>query len=95
MSEKTYKYDAFISYRHLENDSFAARNLQKLLEGYKAPRGAVCRYATHIDRLFLDETELSANGDLNNEIKGALEQSRFLIVVCSEETKNPNGVCRR
>lgn len=87
MSEKTYKYDAFISYRHLENDSFAARNLQKLLEGYKTPRGAVCRYATHIDRLFLDETELSANGDLNNEIKGALEQSRFLIVVCSEETK--------
>ena len=36
MSE--YKYDAFISYRHLKPDSFVAENVHKLLENYKIPK---------------------------------------------------------
>ena len=83
-----YKYDAFISYRHLELDSHVAKKLQNLLEGYKAPKHAKCQYTSKIKRLFRDETELNSNGNLSNEIKGALENSRFLVVVCSEETKN-------
>ena len=82
-----YKYDAFVSYRHLKEDKLIARRVQTLLEGYKAPGGAECRYTHRIQRLFLDETELTPGGDLSNSIKGALEQSRFLIVVCSEQTK--------
>ena len=33
-----YTYDAFISYRHGELDSFVAENLHKLLETYKVPK---------------------------------------------------------
>ncbi len=87
MQENSYKYDAFISYRHLGKDSLVAGKLQKLLEGFKVPRGVDCEYTTQIKRIFRDETELTSSGDLNNEIKEALEQSRFLIVVCSEETQ--------
>ena len=32
------KYDAFISYRHLEKDMFVAKGIHKALEAAKIPR---------------------------------------------------------
>lgn len=40
--EATYKYDAFISYRHLVPDKLIADRLQKLLEIYESFLCVVC-----------------------------------------------------
>ena len=79
-TERTgYKYDAFISYRHLSPDKPVAEKLQTLLETYAGvPKGKKLH-------LFRDETELPTASDLGGDIRRALEQSRFLIVICSEK----------
>ena len=38
--------------------------------------------------MFRDQSELPTSGDLGSDIRQALLDSRYLIVVCSEETKN-------
>lgn len=75
------KYDAFISYRHLSRDKAVAIRLQSLLEN-----SALCKREEPL-RIFRDQSELQSSNDLGREIKDALLQSRFLIVVCSELTK--------
>lgn len=87
------KYKAFISYRHIEPDATVAQKLQKLLEAYKAP------YITSADgnilprkigKIFLDKTDTNAVYSLDKAIKEGLENSQYLIVVCSKETaKSP------
>lgn len=84
--EKEYRYDAFISYRHLEKDKKVAEKLQKMLESYKPPKSMSKGFKNW--RIFRDETELTTSSNLSDDIKRALENSRYLIVVCSEETKN-------
>ena len=37
--EQTFRYKAFISYRHNERDKKIAVKLQKKLESYKPPKG--------------------------------------------------------
>ena len=76
-----YKYDAFISYRHVSPDKPIAERLQKLLETYVPPKEI--RGGAKKLRLFRDETELPTSNDLGGDIQTALEQSRFLIVICS------------
>ena len=78
-----YKYDAFISYRHISPDKPVAERLQKLLEAYVPPKELRSGGAAQKLRLFRDETELPTSNDLGGDIKTALEQSRFLIVICS------------
>ena len=41
--KQQYKYDAFISYRHSEPDSFVAQTLHKQLESFKLPRNVARR----------------------------------------------------
>ena len=79
-----YKYDAFISYRHLAPDKPVAEKLQKLLEAYVPPKSARDGQKAKKLRLFRDETELPTSNDLGGDIRQALEQSRFLVVICSE-----------
>lgn len=76
MEQKQYRYDAFISYRHLPADEAAAKKLQALLERHKAKDGK------HL-RVFRDQTELPTSSDLGNQIQNALENSRFLIIICT------------
>ncbi len=83
---KDYQYDAFISYRHLNPDKDVAQKLQKMLEAYRPPRSAVSEEFTGL-HLFRDETELRTSPDLDGDIKYALENSRYLIAICSETTK--------
>ena len=80
-----YKYDAFISYRHLSPDKPIAERLQKILEAYVPPKSGRRGAKTQKLRLFRDETELPTSNDLSGDIQHALEQSRFLVVICSEQ----------
>ncbi len=90
---ETYRYDAFISYRHVEPDRKWAKWLHKALETFKTPKVLVKKgIAPRIKRVFRDEDELPASADLSTEIDTALTQSRFLIVVCSPRTPESEWV---
>ncbi len=83
---KIFKYDAFISYRHTDLDKSVADKLQKMLETYKPPR--VLKPESFKGwHVFRDETELPTSANLSEDIKKALENSEFLIVICSKTTK--------
>ena len=84
--EKKYKYNAFISYRHISPDKEIADKLQKKLENYRPPRSLSDGKRSGGWRVFRDETELPTSSDLSNDIKRALEDSEFLIVICSKTT---------
>lgn len=83
MHTENYRYKAFISYRHLPYDKAVATQLQRILEGYKPPAPLRENGVSHW-RLFRDETELPTSSDLGQDIYHALEDSEFLICICSE-----------
>lgn len=102
MAKDGVKYDAFISYRHSELDSFVAETLHKQLESFKLPRGVVrnktlemqqseaeCNEVltkevkTRIHRVFRDKEELPLATNLADPITEALQNSEYLIVICS------------
>ena len=91
---KKNRYDAFISYRHVQPDSKWASWLQDALENYRVPKKLVRAHkiAPRINRIFRDETEMSASSELGKEIKEALQQSCFLIVVCSPRTPSSQWI---
>ena len=90
-----YRYDAFISYNHNPRDMKIARIVQHELEHFKIPKEIAERTGCHrIDRVFRDKGELEVTGDLNETIKKAIGESRFLIVICSPESKNAIWVTR-
>ena len=87
---KEQRYDAFISYRHADLDTYVAENLHKLMESYKLPRtvskhGDVTR--TKIERVFRDTDELPITNNLEDPIIKALKASEYLIVICSPRIK--------
>ena len=84
--QKEYLYNAFISYRHCEQDQEVAEKLQERLERYRPPRGVKPKYGRKRLRLFRDKTELRAGGALDDALKQALLDSEYLIVILSEET---------
>lgn len=75
MSRKEFKYDAFISYRHAELDSFVAELLHKQLESFKVPRLADKEIKETgkqgIKRVFRDKDELPLAGNLSAPITEA------------------------
>lgn len=81
------KYDAFISYRHAELDQFVAENLHKKLEAFRLPKSIVKQRGKdskkRIERVFRDRDELPLATNLADPITDALENSEFLIVICS------------
>lgn len=85
MQETDYKYDAFISYRHGDLNYAVAHRLQRLLEGFAAPWRTPCAHTTRIKRVFVDDTEMPNSSDLTRNIHDALDQSRYLIVLCCDE----------
>ncbi len=79
-------YDAFISYRHCELDSFVAENLHKKLESFKLPRSVRSKVKsgkTKITRVFRDVDELPLSEDLSDPINNALANTDFLITICT------------
>lgn len=79
------KYDAFISYRHVEPDMTVAARLHAMLETFKLPKGVDAAGHNRPFRVFRDREELST-ADLSDSIVQALSQSRHLIVICSKQT---------
>ncbi len=79
-------YDAFISYRHCELDSFVAERLHRKLENFKLPksvRNKVKDGKTKISRVFRDVDELPLSENLSDPISNALANSDYLITICS------------
>ena len=83
----SYKYKAFISYSH--RDRAWVDWLHKALEGYRIPKRLVGNpgrdgpIPARLFPIFRDREELSSSPDLNDQIKAALVQSAYLIVICS------------
>lgn len=81
------KYNAFISYRHLELDMYIAKAVHKKLETFKVPRAVAEKTGKKsIHRVFRDQEELPIGSDLGDNIKKALQESEYLIVICSPGT---------
>ncbi len=87
------KYDAFISYRHAPEDIEVSEQIHKRLESLRVP-GSI-RKATgksKIQRVFRDQEELTVSSSLSDEILSALDESEFLIVICSPRTPESEWV---
>ena len=90
MDKKEYKYDAFISYRHCDLDKFVAENLHKVLESYDLPKNVKQKLGITgktIKRVFRDQDELPLSSNLEDPIIDALNNSKYLIVICSPRLK--------
>ena len=89
------KYNAFISYRHSELDMEIAKKLHRGLETFRIPQMVRERYGKRrIERVFRDQEELPIGSDLDDNITAALQESEFLIVVCSPRTPESEWVCK-
>jgi hypothetical protein len=88
--DDSFKYFAFISYSH--EDKQKAEQIQKKLSEYKLP---IILHKEHpelpenVCPIFRDDTHLTT-GFLSEEIREALEQSKFLIALCSPNSAKPN-----
>lgn len=82
--EKTYAYQAFISYRHVMPDMAIANELHRQLESYTIPSSLKKKLGMNkIGKVFRDQEELPTSVDLGKDIERALEESAWLIVVCT------------
>ncbi|WP_051272919.1 toll/interleukin-1 receptor domain-containing protein [Sphingomonas phyllosphaerae] len=90
------RYAAFISYSH--SDDKVARWLHRALEGYRIPRSLIGKaspfgpVSRKLPPVFRDRDELPASGDLGIELRGALAESRFQIVMCSPKAARSHWV---
>lgn len=89
MNLQEIKYDAFISYRHCELDQFVATTLHKELEAFRLPKAIEKQLRVkgitkkNIKRVFRDRDELPITNNLADPITNALQNSEFLLVICS------------
>ena len=82
----TFKYDAFISYRHKPLDGAVARAIHKQLETYRVPAYITKKTGKkRIKKVFRDQDELPLLADLGEGIRIALRESEWLIVICSPD----------
>ncbi len=88
-------YNAFISYKHAPLDNKMAAHIQSALEHFKIPRKIQKMTGMkRIQRIFRDKDELPITSDLTDTISQALENSDYLIVICSKSTKLSHWVPR-
>jgi hypothetical protein len=90
------RYAAFISYSH--SDDAVARRLHRALEGFRIPRSLIGKPSPYgpvprrLPPVFRDRDELPASGDLGLELRAALAESRFQIVLCSPKAARSHWV---
>ena len=79
-----YKYDAFISYRHVDPDMLVAKSLHQKLERFSIPPSVRKRLGIKkMGKVFRDQEELPTSTDLGRDIEAALYYSNWLIVVAT------------
>lgn len=89
------KYDAFISYRHGELDGLVAEKLHRMLETYRIPNHIAKKIGMKkLTRVFRDREELPTSSNLSDSINFALENSSFLLLICSKRTCQSKWVMR-
>lgn len=90
MSDQQFKYWAFISYSHADEEW--AKWLHKSIETYQVPRKLVGRDTANgplpkrLFPVFRDRDELPGASDLGGKIQEALKTSRSLVVICSPKS---------
>jgi TIR domain-containing protein len=90
MADHNFKYWAFISYSHADEEW--AKWLHKSIETYRVPRKIVGRETANgevtkrLFPVFRDRDELPGASDLGGKIQEALKTSRSLIVICSPKS---------
>ena len=92
--DKRYEYFAFISYKH--EDMRWAKWLQQQIETYRLPsiiRKQAPHLPKHIRPVFRDQTDIST-GPLLQNLRQELQDSRFLIVLCSPAAAKSEWVNR-
>ena len=78
------RYCAFISYRHQEPDLQIAKALHTAIETYSVPVNLRERTGKkRMGRVFRDQEELPLSADLGADIEAALDESEWLIAICS------------
>src|SRR5688500_3070787 len=90
MNDSDFKYWAFISYSHADEEW--AKWLHKSIETYRVPRKIVGRetaqaqISKRLFPVFRDREELPGASDLGGKLQDALTRSRSLIVICSPKS---------
>ena len=77
---------AFISYSH--KDMAVAKWLQKRLEGFKLPteiHNDIDAKTRYLRPIFRDQSDLNT-GVLGDELRKHLEESKFLLLICSKSS---------
>lgn len=87
------KYIAFISYRHKPLDMAVAEELVKMIERYVVPKEFRKDPAQkYPGKVFRDMEEIRVSNDLTQDIRDALDESRYLIVICTPDTPHSEWV---
>ncbi len=90
-----FRYKAFISYSHKNNRQ--AVWLMKKLEAFRIPRhldksGSGEAKRKKLGKMFRDREELPASTNMDGNIRSALKDSEYLIVVCSTDAARSSRV---
>jgi tetratricopeptide (TPR) repeat protein len=94
--EAGYRYRAFISYSHA--DKRWAQWLHHAIESYKPPKKlseALVKNGRKLAKLtpvFMDRAELASSADLAATVRDALQDSDYLIVICSPRSARSRWV---
>src|SRR5260370_28820665 len=98
---RDFSYAAFVSYNHNDNRDEGrmwGEWIQKTVEDFRIPATQPARAKpmgsdpNRIGPVFLDRSELPAGGVLVERLREALEQSKFLLVLCSPNSVNSDYV---
>lgn len=90
------KYWAFISYSH--KDTAVADWLHQKLETYRVPKSLVGtpsregEVPARIMPIFRDRDELPTSSELGDNLQKSLQQSRYLVVICSPDAAKSRWV---
>src|ERR1700749_944140 len=92
MNPTVRRYRAFVSYS--QQDRQHAKRLHSALESYRVPKGieAPLPPDRRLGRFFRDDDEMGASNDLGGALRGALEDSENLIVICSPHSARSKWV---
>ena len=87
------RYFAFISYSR--KDSNIAKAICKRLESFRYPAEVELQYrptgSRYVREIFFDRTKLECSDEsFHDDLRKALSQSRYLIVICSANSAVPN-----